>query len=386
MKFVVKDCDPNTGLPEAEGYDDEYVVAKSLGPDDIYPRLLRETSEEIAGALAKIFLSPLATGEVPEDWRVANIIPLFKKGNRDNSGNYRPVNLTSVGRAVDVDYMDFSKAFDEVPHGRLIQKIKMHGIYDDLAVWIRNWLAHRRQRVVVEVNFSGWRSVTIGVPQGSVLGPLLFVICIKDLDENVDGSVSDIAGLEDLEVTVSDHMQKVQKPNFIAAWDKIGDKFQKEETFALSSVKTLDEAVNNIISFLGMQPCERSDKVPENKNAHTLYLADSKEAYLTLQQDLDQMGQWAEEQQMEFNLDKCEVLHFGKTYTLNNKIYKDVARVGGLSYRERLNRLRLFSLEHWKLKGNLIEVYKIMRDMDRVNSQCLFPKIAESKTGGYRFK
>ncbi|KAF2979875.1 hypothetical protein EK904_008152, partial [Melospiza melodia maxima] len=79
--------------------------------------------------------------------------------------------------------------------------------------------------------------------------------------------------LEDLEVTVSDHLQKVLKPNFAAAWEEVGDDFEKEETFALSSIKTLDEAVNNIIKFLGMQPCERSDKVPENKNSHTLYLA-----------------------------------------------------------------------------------------------------------------
>ncbi|XP_048409894.1 coatomer subunit gamma-2 isoform X1 [Stegostoma tigrinum] len=100
---------------------------------------------------------------------------------------------------------------------------------------------------------------------------------VKDCDPNTGlpeaEGYDDEYVLEDLEVTVSDHMQKVLKPNFIAAWDKIGDKFQKEETFALSSVKTLDEAVNNIISFLGMQPCERSDKVPENKSAHTLYLA-----------------------------------------------------------------------------------------------------------------
>ncbi|RMB90273.1 hypothetical protein DUI87_33306 [Hirundo rustica rustica] len=79
--------------------------------------------------------------------------------------------------------------------------------------------------------------------------------------------------LEDLEVTVSDHIQKVLKPNFAAAWEEVGDDFEKEETFALSSIKTLDEAVSNIVKFLGMQPCERSDKVPENKNSHTLYLA-----------------------------------------------------------------------------------------------------------------
>eukprot|EP00061_Rhincodon_typus_P013368 g39699.t1 len=73
----------------------------------------------------------LATGEVLEDWRVANVVPLFKKGNRDNPGNYR-LEVTKVideGTAVDVVDMDFSKAFNKVPHGRLIQKIKMLGIH-----------------------------------------------------------------------------------------------------------------------------------------------------------------------------------------------------------------------------------------------------------------
>lgn len=70
-----------------------------------------------------------------------------------------------------------------------------------------------------------------------------------------------------------DHIQKVLKPNFGAAWDEVGDEFEKEETFNLSTIKTLEDAVGNVIKFLGMQPCERSDKVPENKNAHTLYLA-----------------------------------------------------------------------------------------------------------------
>eukprot|EP00061_Rhincodon_typus_P012384 g38084.t1 len=64
-------------------------VDKTPGPDGIYPRLLKEASEVIVGALTKIFVSLLATGEVPEDWQATNVVPLFKKGNRDNPGNYR---------------------------------------------------------------------------------------------------------------------------------------------------------------------------------------------------------------------------------------------------------------------------------------------------------
>uniref|UniRef100_A0A8D1RSC2 Coatomer subunit gamma n=1 Tax=Sus scrofa TaxID=9823 RepID=A0A8D1RSC2_PIG len=97
--------------------------------------------------------------------------------------------------------------------------------------------------------------------------------CDPDTGVPAEEGYDDEYVLEDLEVTVSDHIQKVLKPNFAAAWEEVGDTFEKEETFALSSTKTLEEAVSNIITFLGMQPCERSDKVPENKNSHALYLA-----------------------------------------------------------------------------------------------------------------
>ncbi|XP_069822848.1 coatomer subunit gamma-1 isoform X1 [Dendropsophus ebraccatus] len=100
---------------------------------------------------------------------------------------------------------------------------------------------------------------------------------VKDCDPNTgeadEEGYDDEYVLEDIEVTVVDHIQKVLKPNFGAAWDEVGDEFEKEETFNLSTIKTLEDAVGNVIKFLGMQPCERSDKVPENKNAHTLYLA-----------------------------------------------------------------------------------------------------------------
>uniref|UniRef100_A0A646QGL4 Coatomer subunit gamma n=1 Tax=Hemiscolopendra marginata TaxID=943146 RepID=A0A646QGL4_9MYRI len=102
---------------------------------------------------------------------------------------------------------------------------------------------------------------------------------VKDCDPNTGEPDDDDEGydddyvLEDLEITVADHVQRVMKPDFAAAWEEVGSQNELDDTYALSNVTTLDEAIKNIIQFLGMQPCERSDKIPEGKSSHVLYLA-----------------------------------------------------------------------------------------------------------------
>ena len=195
---------------------------KSPGVDGIPPKLLMEKVDQISIPLERVFNLSLKEGVVPFEWKEANIIPLFKKGSRNKSENYRPVSLTSVmckllERLIKDHMVDFlvkhkllnssqhgflkarscltnmlcfleeitkwidvgsPVAFDKVPHQRLLLKLKAHGIGDSITDWIEQWLTDRRQRVVVDGEVSNWKSVLSGVPQGSVLLLVLVLVLV----------------------------------------------------------------------------------------------------------------------------------------------------------------------------------------------------------------
>ena len=92
-------------------------------------------------------------------------------------------------KRTDVVFLDFTKAFDSVPHERLLLKLKGYGIEGNLLKWFRNFLTNRQQRVVVRGTFSSWTHVKSGVPQGTILGPILFLIYVNDISSNISSSI-----------------------------------------------------------------------------------------------------------------------------------------------------------------------------------------------------
>ena len=249
----------------------------------------------------------LETGGQPTSLRY----PIFKKGSRHQTSNYRPVSLTSQickvvksiirdqlvqhldynnlitnsqhgfrkgysctinllvfletvtakidsKHNVDAIYLDLAKAFDKVPHRRLLLKLRAHGIGGLVGSWIKSWLTDRWQKVCLKGSYSSWTRVWSGVPQGSVLGPVLFLIFINDIDMAVSSNVLKFADDTKL-YRVVDCQQEGQK----------------------------------------------------------------------LQKDLDGVCEWAEDWKMMFNTEKCKVIHYGKSsinfkYSMHGKLLEEV--------------------------------------------------------------
>ena len=418
---------------------DKIKSSKAPGPDEVFPRILKECKDVLSEPLACIFRKSLESGIVPVAWKKANVIPIFKKGDKTNMSNYRPVSLTSVvgkmmesiiarnirdhldkhklikesqhgfskGKSCltnllsfyskvyeaadndenyDILYLDFSKAFDRVPHLRLLSKVKAHGIDGSIFRWIQSWLGDRQQRVSIDGVKSEWGCVSSGVPQGSVLGPLLFLIYINDLDIGISSDLSKFADDTKLGRAIradSDAVVMQEELTILSNW---AEKWQMK--FNIDKCSVLSIGRNNPLNsyklngrILGRTDCERdlgilvsSDLRPRkqclnaknkanrilgfirrsvsNKSAEVIL-----KLYLALvRPHLDYAVQfWSPYYRKDIDL----------LESVQRRMTKMIGGLRNLPYGERLRKLNLHTLERRRVRGELIEVFKWVKGYNK---------------------
>ena len=236
---------------------------KAMGPDGINGQLLKGTARSSAPILTRIFNRSLRCKSFPQHWKLANVTPIYKKGDKQNPINYRPVSLLCITSKVfeklifhrlydhcmsnnllttknsgfhkkdgtinqliflvhnihaNLDrrndtcmvFLDQSRAFDRIWHKGLLHKLDAIGVSNDLLAWFESYLASRKIRVTIDGQSSDIYRISAGVPQGSILGPLLFLIYINDITTDIECNISLYADDTCLytDINTEDHLVK----------------------------------------------------------------------------------------------------------------------------------------------------------------------------------
>ena len=438
-------------------------VYKSAGPDSIHPRILKEAKEVLALPLKIIFNCSLETGVLPIDWKIANITPIFKrKGQKNKVNNYRPVSLTSVvckvlesiirddiishfnhnnifsdkqygfikgrstvtqllkimdewtdylesGGQIDVIYTDIEKAFDKVPHKILINKLKGYNINNPVIKWITSFLTNRKQRVRLQACFSEFADVLSGIPQGSILGPILFLIYINDLlDACTNDSAlyvyADDAKLFKHVFNLNDTNSLQNDLNNICDWIKnahlklntnkckiisFGRKMNIDSKYYIDNVQL--ERVS-FISDLGVifdSQLNFNNHINEKIRKANSMLGIIRRNFGLVPQDVFLL--------LYCSLVRSHLEYANTVWNPHSKIAieklekvqiratKLVYSIKHLEYEERLKKLRLPTLRYRRLRGDLIEVYKIVTHYNE-DVNCLFNFNCDYITRGNTFK
>ena len=310
------------------------------------------------------------------------------------------------GSPVDVIYLDFQKAFDKVPHQRLICKLKSHGMGNSIINWIEQWLTDRRQRVVVDGEVSSWKSVLSGVPQGSVLGPILFLVYINDLEEGVTGKILKFADDTKLFRKVKEIGDKQNLQDDIDKLVKWSEKWQM--LFNFGKCKCLHTGSGNTGMNYEMGGTILSKTVKEKDLGVTMNanMKVSEQCRIAASKGNQVLGMIRrsityKEKSLIIPLYKAIVRphleyciqawnpHLRKDVYMLEKIQrratKLIPELRDLTYEERLKECGLSTLETRRLRGDQIEVFKILNGYENIDSNIFF-EIKESKiTRGHNY-
>ena len=414
---------------------------KSPGPDGIHPRVLKELAEPLSLPLKILFDTSMAQGKIPKKWKVAEVKPIFKKGDKSSADNYRPVSLTSVickifekfirdamyehltknnilspdqfgfcqGRScvtqllvtandwlfsldkkvpVDAIYLDFSKAFDSVPHQRLIYKLKTYGIDGNLLNWVADFLSERTQYVSINDKKSETISVTSGVPQGSVLGPTLFVYYINDLPNSTDQLVRLFADDSKAYAEIKSEQDyiKLQKGiDDLVDWsNKWLMNFNSKKCKVLHLGKNNPQYVYTMkdgdkVSELQSTVCEKDLGVNIDPlldfNQHITQICNKgrqlsgmllRNLTCRCTEILVPLFKALIRPHLEYgNAVWCPYLKkdIKRVEQIQRDFTKKIDGMSNLDYSERLRKLKLPSLEYRRLRGDMIETFKITHDI-----------------------
>jgi len=433
---------------------------KASGPDNLLPRFLIEIKDHIAYPLYLLFRKSLDDSSVPDDWKRADVSPIFKKGNRNKVENYRPISLTSQicklfesiirdavvkhletnqlihdsqhgfrkgrscltnlltfldkvtsymdsGKDVDVVFLDFAKAFDKVPHQRLLQKLMSHGITGKLFHWIANWLTDRTQRVCINGSISDWIPVLSGVPQGSVLGPILFLIFINDLDTGITNWILKFADDTKMFGPVCSHDDYVafqEDLNRLFSWTT-----DWQMTFNIDKCKIMHFGRNNKAYSYSLDGLPLTE-VTEEKDLGVIISKDMKvsqqcsSAYSKANRILGVINRTISYKSTDImlplyksavrpHLEYCTTAwspHYVKDKELIERIQHRFTRmipeIKDLPYTERLRRLNLWTLEGRRVRADLIEVFKMINGLTNVNFEAFFEFDTNCRTRGHARK